>query len=65
MVLRLPEKRIVRFVLPPLVLLFSVATWESVDHGRWIAAAFLLLVVYIGWLARNPSLRAAFKHSHK
>lgn len=58
--LAVAKKRIARFVLPPLALLFGVATWMSLNHGRWIsAAAFLLLIVYIAWLASTPSLRAA------
>jgi hypothetical protein len=58
--LAVAKKRIARFVIAPLALLFSVATWIAFDHDRWItAAAFLLLIVYVAWLASTPSLRAA------
>jgi hypothetical protein len=58
--LAVAKKRIVRFVLPPLALLFGVATWMALNHGKWLfAAAFLLLILYIARLASTPSLRAA------
>lgn len=58
--LAVAKKKIGRFVLWPIALIFGVATWVSVDYGRWLAAAaFLLLILYVGWLASMVSLRTA------
>jgi hypothetical protein len=57
-VLAVAQKRIAKWVIWPLALLFSVGVWQCADHGKWSeSAAFLLLLLYVGWIASTPALR--------